>query len=216
MKKFGSLITGGLLGGLLLLTSVSANATVGFWINFDELGNITGNTANHFPPGIDPIYQVNPPPILNPNQPTDGSISYVTETPNGMHDGTTGYVRIWDGNQVSDILYFLAVGQQYINVWSDPGETGDVNQTVWQNILQTVNNYTGLVTDLQEQTLPGGMGDGVIYLPVQGQVGWGGDITYTFISDPSSDISAPDGGTTASLLGIALLGIAALKRKMAP
>jgi hypothetical protein len=114
---------------------------------------------------------------------------------------------------LSDILRFYASGQQYISVYSDRSESPyDLADVGFSAAL--LRNLQANQLALTETALPGG-GDGLVYLPTDGQPGFGGNITYTFISDTTSDQTVPDGGTTVALLGMGLAGLASLRKWLA-
>jgi hypothetical protein len=199
------------VGSLVLFASVSAKATTPFYINFDANGNISGNTADAFPPG-NPVGD-GPPNFLGV---VDSQyLDYALETPNGMELSGDLVLDMCGG--IEDVVRFYAFGQQYIDVYGIAGGTAIGDLGIPSSLLSSLQTPT---LTLNETILPDGDW-GIVYTPTPGEPGYGGNITFTFDSDYPTNSSycppsaAPDGGQTIGLLGMGLAGIVAMKRKLA-
>ena len=222
-----SLVQKGIVGAVLMLACAQvAEANVSLFINFDNNGSITGNTANQFPqPG-----DGNPGPIYlgigadngpGGSGPFSGNtVAYSTETPNGMD--VSGDLLIYCDpahNDLMDIIRFYAIGQQYILVYSDKGGKAAADNGFTTTLLNNVANDGLAHLSVTAQDIGGFAG--LVYLPTSGQPAFGGNITYTFTSDSDGvwtggggSSTVPDGGETIGLLGMALAGMAMIKRKL--
>jgi hypothetical protein len=210
MKKLKLSICAGISASAVFLLCASASAGTGYSISFDANGNITGNTANAFPPG----FPNNGGPISlgigNDYGPTGQGtleghpLGYSTETPNGME--VSGDLILDMCGHTEDILRFYASGQQYIDVYGASGGTALAD--VGFPALVLSNLQTPQLT-LDETILPDGDW-GIVYTPTVGEPGYGGNITFTFDSDYVGSACVPDGGTTLWLLGGAMLVLGGL------
>jgi hypothetical protein len=210
MSKIARLIIGGAAASIVLFASLPGEATpytMNLGVN-DPAGTQTG-------PG-------NGPPLSDGVQ-TDGSagghatLQYALAN-NGANQMVAGDVLIYcDPNHTDlmEVLRFEDFGVGYVFVYATPAGGPNLADT-------------GLPTALQANTVAftqefNGTSYGLFdYTPTAGQPGYSTDnftsyngFTYDFTSDGNGNWSTPDGGTTAALLGAALLALGALQRRLA-
>ena len=204
-NMINSSLAAGILAGVLLLACASAKATA-ISITVDENGNAT-STGNILSQGF-----------MGVEEWTSSGNVLKYDTSSSTYAMAAGVVLIYDGSiggTLSDEIVFFPDGVWYLEFMSfdHTGALADapnstfpvppVNYTYLAQVSLTegangVTTYTpGSTGSIEDESDPG-------YIS-------GYTTTYTF----ESDDPVPDGGATAGLLGMGLLGIAALKRKFA-
>jgi hypothetical protein len=202
MKKPNLSILAGMFVGAVFLACVSANAQLNpVSVTVDENGNATstGNILTQGTMGVEewasPAVQVNVLKYWFNNPP------FSTDTPGGV-------VLIYDDaaqTKLSDVISFFPDGVQYLEFMSldNNGDKADIASIPF--------DYTYLT---QIKLTEGANGD-TTYTPGSSDPGslayYGDSVTYTF---ESSDPKVPDGGSTACLMGSAMLVLGALRRKL--
>ena len=205
MKKLNLSGIAGMAASALLLACASANATPNtLSITVDENGNYSSS-----PSGAISGY------VMGINHFTDTG-SYLTYEIANLTPGLVpvdGALYIYDDaahTVLSDIIVFEANGPSYIYFLSfdSNGDLADVGSGAaipsWITALTVTNAVTEGANGVTVYTPTGPNG------PLE-QPGFTDNYTVTYTFESSG---VPDGGTTIALLGMGLLGISALRRKL--
>jgi hypothetical protein len=216
MNIIGRSIIGGVAASILLFGSFSGKA-VTYTMNLgenDPAGTSTG--PGNGPPVSQGVIADNgaathPPFVSGPN-----TLAYALSI-NGANQLIPGDVLIYEDAAhtiLSDILRFENWGVGYVYVYSalDDGVTKLADNpfpTVLQaNTISFTEQFNGSAYGLFG------------YTPTANQPGFSdaplGGVAFTYAYDFTSDEprSVPDGGTTAALLGLGLLAVGAVRRKL--